>query len=291
MDSRSNAHITPTFEADFDDRPPSQTDKQQDYAPPQLYEGNYDEWLVKAEAVLLATGHWKISLNETRPGSDEDAVRLLKRYIRREVLKRVSTEHMNDKYAFVSALQKVAKPFRLMDLPAELRTKIFAYALWRRFPIDLIGTTSAGMPTAVRRSPILQAPPLPLTMASRTIREETMPIYYQVNSFRMCLFRTELAVPDPAVVEVATWAKANRLWVKHMRKLIISCNPGEGIHKVHEATYTIKKGMKIESTFGGSEYEEPIRRRVNDCENACRLRGFEGEAIAMFFAKDVTMFD
>ncbi|OQO01660.1 hypothetical protein B0A48_12697 [Cryoendolithus antarcticus] len=61
--------------------------------------------------------------------------------------------------------------FRLFDLPRELREEIYAYALDQRRAIRY----------QVLARPWYQPP---LTLASRQLREEALPIFYQVNEFK-----------------------------------------------------------------------------------------------------------
>ena len=58
------------------------------------------------------------------------------------------------------------KPFRLLDLPPELRARIFGFAVRRRYTLDL---RYPGRPS--------------LTKASRQLRQESLPIYFAENAF------------------------------------------------------------------------------------------------------------
>ncbi|KAF2171982.1 hypothetical protein M409DRAFT_63501 [Zasmidium cellare ATCC 36951] len=98
-------------------------------------------------------------------------------------------------------------PSRLLTLPAEIRTLIFEFAL-----------TSSSKPTVTFRldpyqldtyTPAVQPP---LTRVSRQLREETLPIYYELTPF---ILHSEAPKADDAL----RWLRCNEAYLPLLRRL------------------------------------------------------------------------
>ena len=127
----------------------------------------------KASSMLLIIVCQSLSLRNTPATSSAEPVRLVKRYVRKQLLDRVPDDCKNDVSRLMVELKRIAKPFRLIDLPSEIRISIHSVVLEKQRQVTLIST-----PNPDRENPgttRLDRPP-PLTMVCRVIRDEAMPL-------------------------------------------------------------------------------------------------------------------
>ncbi|KAK4546928.1 hypothetical protein LTR36_001660 [Oleoguttula mirabilis] len=254
------------FTADFDDRRyKSLLRDRPSKQPPELYEGNFDEWFGEAEAMLLSQDHLTMPLATASPELDtsaraawcaegKEAARLLKRSIRPEILIRIPHELQNNVHDLVPALSEVAAPFCIMDLPPELRLLIFELALQSEDTITLISTSTVAEQDGGDKSRVTNPPPL--TVASRMLRAEALPIYYAVNTFEMEL--NHLSGNDLAqlsIPEVEVWADGNPIAAKHLRQLAVVAQPndfwifGSDAHLPPKLTVRYRAGYGVDVDF------------------------------------------
>lgn len=156
-----------------------------------LYEANYAEWIEKVATMLLSISYSKLSFteDETQSGSVQE-FQLLQRYVRPEILQRVPDDSKTDPDRLMAALKKVANPFRLMDLPSEVRVLIFSKVLRQSSNVFLLSTPK----TYPNYGKVRTQKPPPLTTLSRMVREETMPLYYQLNTFQFALNHLSITI-------------------------------------------------------------------------------------------------
>lgn len=79
----------------------------------------------------------------------------------------------------------IMNPSKLLELPAELRVAIYEHALAEHFNLGIGGSykTSRTAPLVFGGDAVKRATQPPLTQVSRQIREETLPLFYQLNRF------------------------------------------------------------------------------------------------------------
>lgn len=244
--------------------------------------------------MLIAVGCESLSPTTTTPSFSAKGIWLIKRYVRPELLDRVPEDCKNDMNRLMVELKKAAKPFRLMDLPSELRTSIYRVALRRESPVTLLATPRPESKTGTKR---LEMPP-PLTKVSRIVREETMPLYFQLNVFRMALNHLPLDGSFDSMkqdIEVIKWAKAHKIWLKHLRKLNVSLKPVKFPHTDKKipltigAIYTPKVGLQVH--WPDALPSEGCLAQERQVESYRRFLDLEGEALAMLWTADVKVWE
>ena len=132
-------------------------------------------------------------------------------------------------------------------------------------------------------------------MVSRTTREETLPLYYVLNTFRMFLNHREQrnCWIDGTTTEVITWAKANKVWLKHFRTLLVSRRPDTD-HALHEngpATCKIQykpdEGLRVEHSSGQNHSVNGccVDFYARDLESFRRVCDLQCQVIPMYFTR------
>jgi len=103
-------------------------------------------------------------------------------------------------YYLLEQLKRFAKPFRLVDLPPELRLIIYQWILASSEPINVLDVKKGEQFT--------YRPPPPLTEASPEVGRQTLPIYYVLNRFELVLKTNR-----PEVTKTDGWkAELVRKW-------------------------------------------------------------------------------
>ncbi|KAK5124663.1 hypothetical protein LTR85_001376 [Meristemomyces frigidus] len=226
----------------------------------------------------------------------KETTRLVKLSIRPEMLTRIPLELQDNVHDLVPALRKLATPFRLMDLPTELRLEILELALRYEDPVTLINTFSYDNEDAGYRPKVTNPPSI--TSACRKLREETLPIYYSLNTFRMVLNHldddglTRLRVP-----EVKSWAGRNPVALQYLQELAVmvkslefwALNRDQDLPREVTVRYHADTGVELELSIGmkvpslsGIAYDRLLRHEVV-VERYRKARGLGGEAVALFF--------
>ena len=193
----------------------------------------------------------------------------------------------NNVHDLLPALRHVATPFRLMELPPELRLSIFEFALQKGEPIVLLSTISK-----FRR----EGPPALLDV-SRKVQDEALPIYYSINKFKMFLDLSVETLSHLPSLDVAEWAADHEDAAKHLRHLTIIGKSlefpllGKNADLAREITvrYSPHTGIQLELSTDLnraclSEYAyKGLLTHREVVEGYWKAKGLEGEAVALFF--------
>lgn len=282
--------------------------------PPQLYEGNYEEWLRELEATLNVKGHRTaapLASTATLPPSDAvpitraecfavgtEILTPVKHHIRTELLARVPKESQSDLHDLLPALRAVATPFQLLDLPPELRVRIYEIALRRPTPLKLFCAAPRQRAQYHSSAEEREAFQPPLVRVSRPLREETLPIFFANTAFTLpSKYQRTLDSDDLPVVDIGRWARQNGTMFAYHRRLTVAAMPSNVLwmhapdgetwrSRVKELTVRYVLGVGLEIGFEGSFLREEYRQFVAHAAAAERYRkarGLHGEAVALFF--------
>ncbi|KAK5723151.1 hypothetical protein LTR17_013946 [Elasticomyces elasticus] len=154
-----------------------------------LYEGNYTEWRDRISDLLEIRG---VNVEEVSCPSYHDWSGLAKRqrnidlitdHISPALLSRISATDLTCPKRLLSSVQNMAKPFRLDDLPPELRSRIFGF----HFGNAIIGIIKDGawMTYKINNHEVpdhWSSRTVPdLLLVSRLMNTEALPIFYKTN--------------------------------------------------------------------------------------------------------------
>lgn len=221
--------------------------------------------------------------------------------MRPKILSRVPIELQNNIADFIPLLCTIAKPFRLMDLPPELRLNIFEFALYSPTPIILLTETEISAHRDYNDIDInaIKPPQPPLLAASRKLREEALPIYYSINEFKMDLrYLDGDTLVDLPRHQVTSWSNTHPRAVQHLRHLTVAGKPmefpalGKEYDLPRELTVKFVPGKGLELVFSqglnkaclDALARERLETQLELMEGYRRAPGLEsGEAIVLFF--------
>ena len=149
-----------------------------------LYEGNFKEWEPRMRAILAQNGctFQALLFRLLSSGAAKEMATIIWCHTSPNVKVRVPNIYREDPYTLIRALRKRARPFRLMDLPPEVRLKICLY----------------DSPPSNSKEIFLLEPPIcsrdfentkkgmiesPLLSINRQLRLELLPVYLKTASF------------------------------------------------------------------------------------------------------------
>jgi hypothetical protein len=148
-----------------------------------LYEGNFDEWLPRMRAIVQQNN--KFHFNNTAPSGEltyhgsrdrPGAANVMWCHTSPYIKLRVSSEGCNDPTTLIRTLRAFARPFRLLDLPPEIRLRIYRLSFPMPAKHHFVQRLHEGT------EPI-HGPPLLST--NRQILTEAMSVYYGMRHFAL----------------------------------------------------------------------------------------------------------
>lgn len=228
-----------------------------------LYEGSdFAEREAKMDVILRAkrlhVGHVANHENRIIPGTDRKAKErtelvLIRGMISNVLLDRMSAAQYNCRPLLWKALPGLATPFRLMNLPDQVRQRIYKLALPRRFSLGEAANGDA-FPALVH--------------VSSEVRKETLPLFYSHTTF------------DIACKLLITRPKYLKAWVEHIA--------GDNVQHVRavnissdnsiKLTYSDTKGLKVDVEADNSQQavKKDIEARIElmeQCRGPLKLKG------------------
>ena len=268
-----------------------------------LYEGSFAEWKSCIDAVLRLSrndvfvncepyGTFNIfSTAEEAAANSKQVASLIQGYVSPESLERVPDSERSNGFYLMRCLKKHARPFRFLDLPPELRNRVYELVLpptdtvhesRRRYYEVFWGISGAPnktllFPDAVDRYP-------PLTQTSRQLRAETLPSFYANAEMRLDFYPLDGETGDDRVSEqVQRWASDTvGCYAKHLRQVTIRLHhdcryvPDEVSFRSspgHELAWNVLCGLHAEG-------RELLDKHTQNIEGERQKRGFSGgEAI------------
>lgn len=279
----------------FDDRKDVSTQQADFDVPPLLHVGGFDHWWRKAEMMLISQGHFTLSLKEADSSADtafytngREPARLLRRYVSKDVLGRISTEALDHIHTLVPALRKVtSEPFRLLDLPAKLRVRILELAVTKKTPIYLHAEAPKdGSEVTYKKRASYYQPAI--CRASRQLRMESLPIFLRGNEFRVVCNLEEPAYPNA----LQDWSMANKDWLSSLRRMTLQMRGPEHARKLDvlhlHFTYNPSQGLQVDQGKAGLDDEAlaGLRGKMECLNTYGEANGLEGQLTTMFFVAE-----
>ena len=216
-----------------------------------LYGTNFSEWKERVisilqiqglEGYLLEGGHSSNSQDEAKKCSDGSglATVIIIALVNPGIIDRIPASERSRPWLLMQRLEIITSQFRFLDLPAELRNRIYNLVLADsdRVTITLKTKHTTGYPA--------------ITKISRQIRSEVLPIFYCATTFELLFHST-----SPGIAGVAQqWARnVVRDWLKQLRNLSVSIRinkvgitSGEHAYIKHQEirfTLTPEEGLQV----------------------------------------------
>lgn len=108
-----------------------------------LYEGNFEEWHLRIDAWLKShglgghVGPRADNYRKVHLMGSKKATKCICERTSVAMLRRVSGEYRKNSVKLMRILEKLAKPFRLLDLPAEMRNIVYEFVLPSRLTVQI----------------------------------------------------------------------------------------------------------------------------------------------------------
>jgi hypothetical protein len=258
-----------------------------------LYEGAFDEWWSHLQAV------WRVRNNHSRRYLWLELDLLSFRFSPREfpetytsvnpnLTRRVPDAAFQSVATLIPALKIASQPFRLMDLPTEVRLRVFEYV-----PLDLHCEVDNGHEFSRSDVPALIA-------CSRQVRRETLPLVgmtLEITSFANMFDGGANSTCDAFKKQFRLWSLSNgsRI-VKEMSRLTISYSADCDYYAEaqFELEFILNSGKGLvqqrcphfcETSEGGDyltqEMLQEVGTQVADLEVQRRAQGMHGEVFVL----------
>ena len=246
-----------------------------------LYEGSdFAAWKAKLRSLLRQQG---LDLDDLIKNKRQTFQTLFKRnVIMHSVISKSVTSRLpggDDDLDTKTLLQKLegrAKPFRFMDLPAELRNLIYTFVV----------------PTCQRmRDPFTEAQSIKpyLLQTCSQIRAEASPLYYNQCEFRF-YFRSshdKLDFDEMAGLLRSWVGQCVGKHVKHLRQVRLAAGVISGRWTLAKATWSENDGLVVKANRAPA-FESKVHDHVQDIKATARALGFSGEAIIVALTTNIS---
>jgi hypothetical protein len=235
---KSNIEVTPLSTEDID--PSSLLSKSG-----VLYATNFNEWKEGVISILQIHGLESRLLEGGDGGNSQDggkkcnggsdlATVIIIALVNPEIIDRIPTSERSRPWLLIQRLQSMTTQFRFLDLPAELRNRIYSLVLTG---CDRVTITSETKHTTEYPS---------ITKISRQIRSEVLPVFYSSTTCELSFRST-----SPGVARVAqNWA-CNVVgdWLKQLRTLSINVRATRDSSRIGSTT-VVSQHQEIWFTLG-----------------------------------------
>lgn len=230
-------------------------------------------------------------------------------FVHGSIVSRLTEDDLSNVRQLWSVLRKLASTFRLLDLPAELRDRVFELAVVSEEPIRVVEAKHA---SGNERGYFKAQSPPALIQASRQTRHEALPVYYGKNSFVLILncnrkpFKTYLTGHHDQdrwdVNHLWKWAAAiGRDAIRHLRDLTIERQILQLNHH-YVALEWVMSRFRVQYSKGAQYRAEipgelTIANRnwlllhVEEVERHRRMHQLQGEALVNYFVCNLVIWD
>lgn len=258
-----------------------------------LFEGsNYKEWKAKMAVLLRYQGYEGFlegSPSNMTIADVPDACKLLRAHVSPSMWSRcpasspavkplLGVDYVAKSLEYDEHLKALTQPFRLLDLPAEIRNSIYTIVLRRR--------PASGIVVLGKR--LLLKPWLPMLHASSQMRREALPLFYAITTFQI-----RRPFPYGRPYDPATARKEFNKWLSE----IVRDNTKDVRHiqialrfprrPQIDLAYSKTKGLSM-SLFQHCSADDTKRAQakehVADIDKACKITGVKNQSIAIALA-------
>lgn len=246
-----------------------------------LYEGNFSEWHPRAMAslrqreldVFATPGFW---FSFVGAKTSEQAAAHVCSMTSVALLKRVPDEVRWNCSRLMETLKGLMMPFRFLELPAEVRARVYGLLWPKVFKI-------AGHDSGRDRLP-------PVLQVSSQIRQEALPLFYSNTKFSIKIDADEYPLGRDYIERdlLIRWSRSAVAGnAKHLTSLMLWINDGCKIRfKVHNGALSIS----FEGDYLNKDYAEhansKLRWHLKCLEPICKAMNMKGEAIIVALLKD-----
>ncbi|KAK4499488.1 hypothetical protein PRZ48_010003 [Zasmidium cellare] len=257
------------------------------------YGGNYEQWWKQMRAVLAdkqlhwvcEQGHWSRNLSQSEREESAQASTTICNEVESRLLLRTPAEDLLEAPRLLNRLRELCKPFRLLDLPPELRTRIYDMDVGSLPTYDIDYSILRAFEVAPR------ACELPaLSRVCRQVRAESLGLFISSTNFRMELpdcYCKEDALRINEIVRA--WAEnVAGPFIRHLRSVFFYVYPTSG----WRLTFTEQKGLQIAYYNGDEDVEEEFpqlerfEQYFKGVEADRKALGMKGESIILAMLKD-----
>lgn len=263
--------------------------------------GDFAAWEGRVRTILRVQGieqelqgYWFLGRRETR----KIACNTLLAHTHIDLLTRIPDDTKDNPGKLLFALEKLARPFRFPDLPAELRNRVYAYVMPEEPKITL---------APIKK--LIEGGYPPMTATSRQVRAETVPIY-----FARCTLKVDLcsAIRYPSARHTledqfdrmegidACVRALDKRYTRYLRKaqvmLWLTRVMVTRSIKTLEITFSVTHGLQGRFTAinaGGKPTAslEAIRSSIARSEKVRSGLGLQGEGIVLALTRDENLWD
>ncbi|KAK5686328.1 hypothetical protein LTS10_002445 [Elasticomyces elasticus] len=246
-----------------------------------LYEGNFSKWQEETMCAVEVYKQLSPPTYSYQPHHDSQATRtrifeLILDRVSPALAQRVSVGKFDGPEALLRSLEAIAKPFRLNDLPAELRDPVYTF-YFGKGPIF-----SVHCRTSKPHKP--SKPTIPnLLLVSTSVKTEALSASYARVDYRFefrdsYLVRCLKGGDSAGARMIRRWAR-DKLQddVKYLRQLSVGCERYGGVFKVR---FEPKKGLTVSCPPGcPEEVKVEWEKHITESEAKRQELGSVGEAV------------
>lgn len=256
--------------------------------------GDYEQWVEKMKAKLKEKRPWEFCLLPSErswldPEHDEndgilEAAVILCTEVNVRLLRRVPVEDRHHAPRLLDSLRQLMQPFCFLDLPAELRNRVYELCFTPRkyFDHEDSWTVLRSWPQGPRSLPLPR-----LTKVSRQIRTEALPSSLSTNTIRLEMpdcSNNEMALRNAG--NVRKWAeRIAKDYLRHIRSVDFY------IYRDDDCNLSFSEQKGLEITFGKYLPEDETKRKelqeyIQGVEADRKVLDLKGESIILAMIKD-----
>lgn len=209
-----------------------------------LFGGNFKNWNTRTMAILRVHNleHYATqgTIHQLSGDQEEERSRtagLIALLVQPDIIDRVPQSERSNPKLLMSRLEVICTHFRFLDLPPEVRNRIYSFLLPNGGRCKL-GAAQTDREKASGYPPI--------TKVSRQIRQEALPIFYHATTFVFCSDKLGTQLAKSARIWMAQVVQDN---MKHIRIVTVRLNIKTARHsKMGEIkfTYDLKHGLSVQ---------------------------------------------
>lgn len=254
-----------------------------------LHSTNFVSWKIRVDEMLrslgLITDDDEVVPTPQSAACSLHAAKHVRLLVQPSLLREVPFEDQVDRRRLLRSLQNVCFRFRFMELPPEVRSRVYAHLI----------DENATIYVAPAQDNMTGYPPI--TEVSRQTRLETLPLLYSRCTFMLSFkagFVWEGSVEEASAnvpYNARRWAKRlSSQHVKHLREITMtfrvrsSIDVNRGSFTVLDLKFSPEQGLALvlPATFRLTDESKMLLiKHIGEIEETRRMLGLQGESIIM----------